>query len=46
MSIAFFFFLKKKQKKLFRFAEGHPLAQVSAKRTQGVWRLAPNKTIT
>jgi hypothetical protein len=39
----FFFFQKKKQKALFRFAEDY--AQISAKPTLGVWGLAPKKPI-
>jgi hypothetical protein len=39
-----FFFQKKKQKALFRFAEGL-LAQTSAKPTHGVWGHAPRNQL-
>jgi hypothetical protein len=42
--VFFFFFQKKKQKALFRFAEGL-LTQTSAKPTQGVWGHAPRNQV-
>jgi hypothetical protein len=43
--VVFFFFQKKKQKALFRFAEGQYSTQNSAKRTLGVWGRAPKEYI-